>query len=257
MNSSKNRFRFLKSALIGFALLSQQGTFGKVEKTMKEQGKTNKEAQKSQENIDKIAEKTDEMTAEYGQILSKISTLKIYLNQMNNVITSQDEEIQGFEKKISEITDTQRNVLPLMVRMVDTLTEFVELDKPFLMKERTQRIKGLQNLLNRADITTSEKFRRILEAYQVENEYGRTIEAYRDNLNINGKDFLVDYLKIGRTTLLYQSIDGKMTGYWKADEKKWVSLPANPYRAYVQDGIKVARKQMPPDMIVVPLVKLP
>ena len=77
--------------------------------------------------------------------------------------------------------------------------------------------------MDRADVTISEKYRRIVEAYQVEMDYGRTIEAYEGELASEGGDpRTVQFLRVGRVTLLYQTLDGRETGYWDADRKAWV-----------------------------------
>ena len=37
--------------------------------------------------------------------------------------------------------------------------------------------------MDRADVAVSEKFSQVLQAYQIENEYGRTMEAYGDTID--------------------------------------------------------------------------
>ena len=101
--------------------------------------------------------------------------------------------------------------------------------------------------MSRADVSVSEKYRRIVEAYQIEIEYGRTIEAYQGKVG----DKTVDFLRAGRVALLYQTLDGKETGYWDADAKKWVQ--DNDYEDAIEAGLKVAKKQAAPDFIVVPV----
>ena len=82
-------------------------------------------------------------------------------------------------RQLGEIETTSREALPMMQKMVATLDEFVKLDMPFLPEERTNRIAALKDMMTRADVSVSEKYRRIVEAYQIEIEYGRTIEAYQ------------------------------------------------------------------------------
>ncbi|MCI0507478.1 MAG: DUF3450 domain-containing protein, partial [Gammaproteobacteria bacterium] len=102
------------------------------------------------------------------------------------------------------------------------------------------------------DVATSEKYRRIMEAYQVEMEYGRTIEAYRDTLESNGEKRTVDFLRMGRVALFYQSLDEKETGMWDKSEHKWITL-ASDYRLAVSKGLGIARKQAAPDLLIVPV----
>src|SRR5690606_58446 len=108
----------------------------------------------------------------------------------------------------------ERQIVPMMTGMVDSLEAFIELDTPFLLKERQDRIARLRNMMVRSDVTAAEKFRQVVEAYQIENDYGRTIEAYKGTVNVNGNDQEVDFLRIGRVSLSYQSIGGQHTGAW-------------------------------------------
>ena len=103
--------------------------------------------------------------------------------------------------------------------------------------------------MDRADVTNAEKYRRIVEAYQIENDYGRTIEAYRGTLD-NGKT--VDFLRVGRIALVYQTLDGEETGVWDQGAQDWVELDDS-YRTSIKQGLKIARKQSAPDLIELPL----
>ena len=104
-------------------------------------------------------------------------TKVFYADQLETQIRSQDEEMKTNDGQLREVETTAREVVPLMQKMLDTLEQFVGLDVPFLLEERTKRMATLKELMTRADVAFSEKYRRILEAYQVEMEYGRTIET--------------------------------------------------------------------------------
>ena len=101
-----------------------------------------------------------------------------YNKQLASQVEDQEKEMASIEKQLVEIETTNREVQPLMQQMVDTLQRFVALDVPFLIQERTNRVQSLQDLMPRADVAISEKYRRIIEAYQIELEYGRTLETY-------------------------------------------------------------------------------
>ena len=100
-------------------------------------------------------------------------------------------------RQLGEIETTSREVLPMMQKMLATLDQFVKLDVPFLLEERTNRVAQLKDMMTRADVSISEKYRRIVEAYQIEMEYGRTIEAYQGKVG----DKTVDFLRAGRVAL--------------------------------------------------------
>ena len=106
--------------------------------------------------------------------------------------------------------------------------------------------------MERQDVTVAEKFRKVTEAYQIENDFGRTIEAYKGTLTIDGAKIEVDFLRVGRIGLYYQTADGKLSGVWDQPNRKWVSL-GNEYKNSIKFGLRIAKKQVAPDLVLLPV----
>jgi hypothetical protein len=206
----------------------------------------------SQGRIDKIADETDDLLRQYREELQQIEALRVYNAQLEKLLASQDAEVVSLRDQIENVTVIGREVTPLMLRMVESLDEFVALDVPFLLDERRERVANLKALMDRADVTNAEKYRRIMEAYQIENDFGRTIEAYRGGLETNGATATVDFLRVGRVGLLYQSLDGTEVGAWSQPDRSWQSLD-NRYRPAIRQGLRIARKQAAPDLLRLPV----
>ena len=223
-----------------------------VDPVVEQELRENKASAESQDRIDKLADDIDAKAAAYRAALQETRQLKVYNRQLEALIESQQSETESLRRQIDNVAVVSRQVLPLMEEMVDVLDQFVQLDVPFLLEERTTRVAGLRELMLRADVSTSEKYRRIFEAYQVENEYGRTIEAYRGRLSIDAKDLSVDFLRIGRNALLYQTLDGEASGAWDAEQRSWKPLDDS-YRLSIRDGLRMARKQVAPDLLELPI----
>jgi hypothetical protein len=98
---------------------------------------------------------------------------------------------------------------PLVIRMIDGLEQFVEMDVPFNLDERRDRVEFLRTNVDRSDLTVAEKFRQVLEAYNIELQYGRGFETYSDTIELAGGPREVDFLRIGRIALVYQTTDGR------------------------------------------------
>ena len=211
----------------------------------------NDESVKSQGRIDKLSDDTDRLLAEYRVVIQRIDALKVYNKQVSDLITSQDEEMASFRRQIDDVELVGREVTPLMFGMLDSIENFVELDIPFLPEERADRIADLRDTMVRADVTDAERYRRIVEAYQIENEFGRTIEAYQEELNLDGKTRQVDFLRVGRVAFLYQTLDGSETGVWNQKKRAWTD--AGGYASAVRLGLRMARKQTAPDLLKLPL----
>jgi hypothetical protein len=208
----------------------------------------NVEGVASQVRIDGISDETETLFARYSNALRQIDSIRIYNRQIRELITSQEEELASLRDQIDRVEVVGRSVTPLMHRMIDALEAMVRLDLPYLVGERTERVASLRELMNRSDVTNAEKYRSIMEAYQIENEYGRTIEAYRSSLERDGHEIKVDFLRFGRIALMYQTLDGKESGAWDQKAREWVPLDPS-YRTAIRQGLRIARKQAAPDLI--------
>lgn len=223
-----------------------------LEGMFESRAKVNDEFAAMQQQIDGISDETDALVAKYRTALKQIDSIGIYNGQLRGLISSQEEELTSLQEQLDRVEEVGRSVTPLMLRMIDALEATVDLDLPFLLDERTEDVAALRKLMTKASVSTSEKYRMIMETYQNENEFGRTIEAYRANLEVDGGVVKVDFLRFGRIALVYQTLDGRESGVWNQQTHSWEKLDAS-YRSAVREGLRIARKQSAPDLIRLPL----
>ena len=241
----------LASAL-GAMFAAELASAQAVERIVAVEARRIQQAQAAQDQIDGIVEITREKVDEYRSLLKEINGLVVYNTLLDRQIADQERELSTLSASIDQVSVIERQVLPLLTRMIEGLEGFVSLDVPFLLAERTDRAAGLRNLLERSDVTSSEKFRVVMEAWQIENEYGRTIEAYSDQLQINGTNREVDMLRIGRVVLAYQTPDGALSGVWDQTNRQWVLL-GNEHRNSIRQGLRIARNQLSADILLLPV----
>jgi hypothetical protein len=210
------------------------------------------QAQASQDVIDGIVDETRSTVEEYRAVMKEVDGLIVYNTLLDRQIADQEQELSNLATSIDSVTDIERQILPLLTRMIDGLDRFVALDVPFLAEERRERVVSLRDLLGRADVTAAEKFRVVMEAWQIENDYGRTIFAYTGELEIGGTNREVDFLQVGRVSLVYQTPDGVNSGVWDQNNRQWVVL-GNEYRNSIRQGLRLARNQIGPDLLLLPI----
>jgi hypothetical protein len=172
------------------------------------------ENQQAQSQVNQVHEQTQDLVAQYQAKLKIVDGLKVYNGLLQKQLDAQDLEIDTLRTSIGNAAVIERQMMPLMVRMLDGLEAFIALDVPFLREERVKRVTNLRSLMERADLTVAEKTRRVFEAYQIENDYGRTLEAYKGKLDLGERSYDVDFLRIGRIALLYRSVGNDRFGYW-------------------------------------------
>lgn len=209
----------------------------------------NRAARDSQQRVDKLDDQTRSMLERYRSASWQAQQLTVYAGQLGELVAAQDAEKASLNRQIEEMERTERELLPLMLRMVEGLEKFIALDLPFLATERKERFEALKKFMADPDANNAEKFKRILEAWQIEAEYGRTLGS--ESAEVDGR--AVDVLRVGRTALYYLSADGNQAGVWDTPSKKWQELP-HKYVAQIRHGLRMARETAAPDLLRLPML---
>ena len=193
------------TALLGLSAVAQTSMLDDILEVSADKTKA---ARESQKKIDRLADETRDLLDDYKTVMKQVDGLKVYNARLERQIQSQLKRISDIEQSIDEVQIIQRQMTPLVIRMIDGLDQFVEMDVPFNLDERRDRIEFLRTNVDRSDLTVAEKFRQVLEAYNIELQYGRGFETYTDSIDLGAGPREVDFLRIGRIALVYQSTDG-------------------------------------------------
>jgi len=234
--------------LIVPTLLTQIAVASDLDRSIKLQMETQQASVASQDRIDALDDETREILAEYRQLNRELKNLHSFNDQLERNISSQEEELVQIRRQLAELEITKREIVPLILRMLETLEKLVSLDLPFLEEERSARIRHIKTTMDRADKGIGEKFRLLLEAYRIEADYGRTLEAYQARLANDDQQRMVDFLRLGRLMLYYRTLDGREAGAWQHAEQRW-QLLSDRQRDDLARAIKIARKRLPPDLM--------
>lgn len=210
--------------------------------------------QQAQVAVSKLHDETADLVEEYQSLLKVVDGLKVYNKILAKQLGNQESEMQKLDASIANAAVIERQILPLLTRMLDGLQAFIALDLPFLTQERQQRVANLRNIIEKSELSNAEKTRRVFEAFQIENDFGNTIETYKGKLSLEGRTFDVDYLRIGRIALTYRTVGGDAFGYWDGQQKKWLPLTESSYQRNIDKGIKMARQEMAPELITIPVL---
>ncbi|MAD91804.1 MAG: hypothetical protein CMQ54_03615 [Gammaproteobacteria bacterium] len=208
-------------------------------------------AQESQERINNIVEGTRSLEDQYRSVNKEIDGLKVYNRLMRAQVEGQLATLEDIGLSMDQVDIINRQIFPLMERMIDGLRQSIDLDIPFLKDERIQRVNDLENIMERSDVSVAEKFRKVMEAYQIENEFGWTGDYYTQSLTIDDVTRSFNMLRIGRIGLYFQSDDASVTGRWDNTSREWVI--DNSSRNEIRKGLRMARQLIAPELISVPV----
>ena len=226
-----------------------------VDQTINTQVEASNVSIEIQNKIDELDIESKKIYFDYKDTLNEFNSLKNYDDQLSKIIDAQIIEISSINEQLDSLDSINIDILPLLKRMVDSLSKFITLDIPFLIEERKLRLQDLDTLIVRADVTTAEKFRKIFEAYQLEANFGKTIESYQGFLTIKESEKAVDYFRLGRLGLYYRTPNGKETGYWNSNSQQWVHEGSS-LDDEIKAALDIANRQSPPNFIKLPVKPL-
>ncbi|WP_170287330.1 DUF3450 domain-containing protein [Halioglobus maricola] len=213
---------------------------------------TNRSAERSQQKVDELSRETRILLEEYRSLRESSEYQQAYTRELEQLDAAQQAQIESLNRQIAQARITRQRILPLMRSMADALEKFVVLDLPFHQEERVAGVLQLKQRLDNPGLSVAARFRLLLEAYQLEQDYGSTVEAWRGALQRDGDELSVEYLRLGRAALYYQTLDRQRAAYWDTSQQGWVNLDESHQRSIAQ-AMRVARSQAAPELLELPL----
>ncbi len=214
---------------------------------------TNQELAETQVEINRLANAASSTFEMFKQENDNLEALLVLNAEYRQLISIQEENIATLDESIANVEVVTREIPLLMEKMMTSMEQFVELDLPFQLETRRNRVSFARNAIDNPDVSIAEKFRQVLTLYQTETLIGRTLESYPDSITLNGEDRDVNVLRVGRIALLFQTTDRQITGRWNNETRAWEELPAGDYRTAVQAAIRVASGLDAPRIIELPI----
>ena len=240
-------YLYLLSLLALFAM----GNNADIDQILEENNNTIVESESSQNKVDNLSDEKDSLLAEWKVVVKQVEGLRIYNAQKRAQIKAQEDRLLVLENQTKEIDTTKRLIPGVMTDIALRLEKDIKDNAPFLIDVRLGRVNQVLDILVDPTVTESERVRQVLEAVNIEREYGRTIETYEDAIVLDGEEKVVNILRIGRLALLYQLKDQSEAGVWDNELKEWVKVEG--YRIPIRDGIRMANKTAPLDLLSLPI----
>ncbi|WP_127023916.1 DUF3450 domain-containing protein [Rheinheimera mangrovi] len=254
MSNNNIRKSLVASALFGaFALASTSVAANQLTEIQKAGQQNIRASVQSQEKINNIFDQSQELLAEYRQLVEQTENLKVYNDHVAKLVADQNSQLASLDKQIGTIEGTKQGIVPLMYRMVDTLEAFIKADMPIDLTNRLARIDRLRAVLGNSAVNTSEMYRLVIEAYQIEKDLGTALVTYTDKLAVDGSEITVNYVYVGRVALLAQSLDEKQAWMFNKTTGQWEAL-GQEYLESTKFAIRVAGKQAAPELLKLPVL---
>ncbi len=255
----KNRRSYLKvlvplaSLLVAGSTQAQDVDTTPIGEAMRVVDQTTRAAVESQETITRLSTSANSLFEEFQLENDNLEALMVLNAGWRRQIAVQERELDTINESIAEVRNVTQELPMLMQKMISSMEQFVELDMPFHLEQRRQRIEFVRRAIDDPSVSNAERFRQILVLYQTENNYGRTHETYPTTLTIDGVERDVDILRVGRVALVYQTKDRSMSGAWDPEARQWVRLSDGDYRSAINQGIRVSSGIIAPEIIELPI----
>ncbi|OEF05115.1 DUF3450 domain-containing protein [Vibrio genomosp. F10] len=245
--------KFLKVCTCTVTLLLSSSAFATGLSDAKAiQNQTHQHLSDSQTVIDKSYASSQALKADIAILQKEFENLRVYRNHLSSMVDNQQKEAASLEAQIEQIQDTRQGVIPLMYQMLDGLNQIVEEDIPLRQNARLERVASLTSMMSESNVSDAEKYRRILEAYQIELDYGTKLGVYRDQISISDTQRIeAELLYLGRISFIARNRSGSEYWSWNRSTNRWQALDTS-NNARFDEAYRVANNQSPPSLLSLP-----
>lgn len=208
-------------------------------------------AKESQQRVDKLDDAARALKEKRRQAEWRVLQMSAYAAQLEQQAQVEERKRTDLESQLDRIRATGTDLLPLMKRMVADLDGFVAHDLPFLQAQRRQRVQDLAALLGDPQRGNAEKFRRVMEAYRTEVDYGHSLGTEETEAECDGPRESVTLVRVGRVALYCLSADSQRAGAW--DGQRWQPLKDSDDIEGVRKARAVAKGEAAPELLELPV----
>ena len=212
-------------------------------------------AEQVQQQINQLDDERSDMVGEFRTLLQRKTAAELYARQQAAAVESQEREIASLTDQLSRVDEITSQTVPMLETLIDDLDAFVDADLPFRLEERKDRIARLREYLVDANVSVTERYRQIMDAYTAEMEVGRKTDTWKETITVDDKEVTVDMVLFGRVALVYMDPTGRYAKRYDRETSSWVDLESK-YKAEIEKAIRIIQGKRTQDVMYVPATKL-
>jgi hypothetical protein len=245
-------FKAIRACLIAgaAAIVTAGGAYAQLDEALRVARQSTQEGAQAQEQITQLATAADNAEGQYLAAQEQIESQRIFLDQQRVFLLSQQNELNALRTQLERVGSIEVDLAPMLLDMYVALEEFINEDLPFQMDVRQERLSNIQTSLGDANISAAERYRLLLNAYEIEMGYGRSLRAYSEEIDVDGVPQAADVLQIGRVALI-REIGGNFD-ILTQDNREWRPVPGS-MAVDVERAFRIAREVTTPEVFTAPL----
>lgn len=232
------------------ALVVAGAAHAQLDRALEVARQSTQDGARTQEQINNLADAADNAEREYLAVREQIESQRVFIAQQNVFLRSQENELAGLQSQLERVGNIEVDLAPMMLEMFNALEDFVGSDLPFRMDQRTQRLDNIRDVLGQANVSPAEKYRLLLNAFEIESAYGRSLNAYSEEVMIDGVPQEANILQIGRVAMIRQ-VGGDLA-IMTNDNQTWRPVPSS-MANNVQRAFRIANEVTTPEVFEAPL----
>ena len=212
-------------------------------------------AEQVQQQINQLDDERSDMVGEFRTLLQRKTAAELYARQQAAAVESQEREIASLTDQLSRVDEITSQTVPMLETLIDDLDAFIDADLPFRLEERKDRIARLREYLVDPNVSVTERYRQIMDAYTAEMEVGRKTDTWKETISVDDKEVTVDMVLFGRVALVYMDPTGRYAKRYDRETSSWVDLESK-YKAEIEKAIRIIQGKRTQDVMYVPATKL-
>jgi hypothetical protein len=206
----------------------------------------------SQQRVEQADDRADNAIREYRAVLQQKDNIELFVAQQDIFRASQLSEIESLRRQLGTVEQIKQGMSPMMLKMAAALEDSIKTDLPFNLNERLARIENVKSVLGDPNVSPAEQYRRVLNAYKIEVTYGLGIDSY-EGAHPTRPGNVVNFIRFGRTSLVYTSKDESDIAIYDLANKAWTSLEGAD-GIQMRQAIRIAKGEAAPGLVYAPVM---